>query len=210
MKPAKHRRFLRDKPVKKAVIYARVSTKDQDCERQIRDLTAFAKRCDFEIIGVFTEKASGTKNDRAERKKVMELAQARKIDAILVTELTRWGRNTLDLIDSLQKLEGYKVSVIAQTGVTFDLSTSMGKMMSTFMAALAEFERDTIKERVVSGLAAAKARGKKLGRPTGSRVTENHGKEVMKLVNGGYNYRRIADKLGISKNTVTRIVKESA
>jgi putative DNA-invertase from lambdoid prophage Rac len=63
-------------------IYCRVSTEDQSCERQERDLRAFAKRAEHEIVAVFRETASGAKNDRAERKKVMVLAQARKIDAI--------------------------------------------------------------------------------------------------------------------------------
>ena len=67
-------------------IYCRVSTADQSCDRQERDLRAFAKRAGFEIVAVFKETASGAKNDRAERNKVMALARARKIDAILVTE----------------------------------------------------------------------------------------------------------------------------
>src|SRR5262245_42786697 len=72
-------------------IYCRVSTDDQCCERQERDLRAFTRRAGHRIVGVFKETASGAKNDRPERKKVMALAQARKIDAILVTELSRWG-----------------------------------------------------------------------------------------------------------------------
>ncbi|WP_161941243.1 recombinase family protein, partial [Pseudovibrio axinellae] len=74
----------------RAAIYARVSTSDQSCERQIEELTAFAERGDFEIIGSFKETASGTTKNRLARNRVMDLAQARKIDAILVTELSRW------------------------------------------------------------------------------------------------------------------------
>jgi putative DNA-invertase from lambdoid prophage Rac len=65
---------------------------------------------------VFKETASGAKNDRVERRKVMGLAQAREIDAILVTELSRWGRSTQDLIQTLDDLRSWKVSVLAQTG----------------------------------------------------------------------------------------------
>ena len=79
------------------------------------------------------------------------LAQAREIDAILVTELSRWGR-------SLQSLQAWDVSVLAVSGLQFDLSTSHGKMIASVMAALAEFERDLIRERIKSGIAAAKAR----------------------------------------------------
>jgi DNA invertase Pin-like site-specific DNA recombinase len=123
-------------------IYCRVSTDDQSCERQERDLRAFAKRSGHEIVGfnwdrlpstavsaaIFRERASGAKNDRAERKMVMALAQARKIDAILVTELSRWGRSTQDLVQTLDDLHNWKVSVLAQTGLSFDLTAVSGDM----------------------------------------------------------------------------------
>jgi predicted site-specific integrase-resolvase len=73
----------------RAAIYCRVSTADQTCARQEADLLAFAARADYAVIGVWKETASGSKDDRAERKKVLALAQARDIDVILVTELTR-------------------------------------------------------------------------------------------------------------------------
>ena len=98
---------------------------------------------------MFKETASGAKNDRAQRAKVMALAQAHEIDAVLVSEL-RWGRSTQDLVQTLDDLHRWKVSVLAQNGLTFDLSTSSGKLMRAIMAGLAEFERDLIRERVKS------------------------------------------------------------
>src|SRR5262249_33318338 len=106
-------------------IYCRVSTDDQSCERQVRDLKAFAKRAGHQVVGVFKETASGAKNDRPERKKVLALAQAREIGAILVTELSRWGRSTQDLVQTLDDLHSWMVSVLAQTGLSFDLGTAM-------------------------------------------------------------------------------------
>jgi putative DNA-invertase from lambdoid prophage Rac len=188
-------------------IYCRVSTDDQSCERQERDLRAFAKRAGHEIVAVFRETASGAKNDRAERKKVMALAQARKIDAIFVTELSRWGRSTQDLVQTLDDLHSWKVSVLAQTGLSFDLSTASGKLMRTIMAGLAEFERDLIRERVKSGLAAAKARGVVLGRQEGQRPSEKKAKKVLKLHEEGLSYRLIGRNVGLSKNTVMDIVR---
>jgi putative DNA-invertase from lambdoid prophage Rac len=88
-------------------IYCRVSTDDQSCARQERDLKALARRAGHHVVGVFKETASGAKNDRAERQKVMALAQARAIDAILVTELSRWGRSTQDLVQTLDDLHSY-------------------------------------------------------------------------------------------------------
>jgi DNA invertase Pin-like site-specific DNA recombinase len=188
-------------------IYCRVSTDDQSCTRQERDLRAFAKRAGHHVVGVFKETASGARNDRVQRQKVMDLARAREIDAILVTELSRWGRSTQDLVQTLDDLHSWKVSVPAQTGLSFDLSTASGKLMRTIMAGLAEFERDLIRERVKSGLAAAKARGVVLGRQVGQRPSDKKAKRVLAMHREGLSYRLIGRNLGLSKNTVMEIVR---
>ena len=191
-------------------IYCRVSTADQSCDRQERDLRAFAKRAGFEIVAVFKETASGAKNDRAERNKVMALARARKIDAILVTELSRWGRSTQDLVQTLDDLHGWKVSVLAQTGLSYDLGTASCKLMRAIMAGLADFERDLIRERVKSGLQAAKARGVVLGRKEGQRPSDKKANKVLDLHRDGLSYRLIGRNVGLSKNTVMEIVRRDA
>jgi len=194
--------------VQKIAIYCRVSTTDQSCERQERDLLEYAALAGFEVVGVWKEKVSGTKHNRAERSKVMALAQNRSIDAILVTEMTRWGRSTIDLIETLQELHSWHVSLIAQTGLQFDLNTPQGRLIAHLMASLAEFERDLVRERVRSGIAAAKARGQKFGRQTGQRIkSDKLGPKVLQMVNEGYSYRKIAEKLNLSKTTVNDIVK---
>jgi putative DNA-invertase from lambdoid prophage Rac len=75
----------------RVALYCRVSTADQSCARQERELAAFAGRAGYKVVGVFKEVGSSAKLDRAERRKVMGLAQRRDIDAVLVTELSRWG-----------------------------------------------------------------------------------------------------------------------
>jgi len=190
-------------------IYCRVSTDDQSCERQERDLRAFAKRAGHKVVAVFKETASGADNGRPERGKVLALARAHKIDAILVTELSRWGRSTQDLVQTLDDLHGCKVSVLAQTGLSFDLSTASGKLMRTIMGGLAEFERDLIRDRVKSGLAAARARGVKLGRQVGQRPSDKKAKRVLGMHADGLSYRLIARNVGLSKNTVMDIVKRA-
>ena len=190
-------------------IYCRVSTDDQCCERQERDLKAFARRSGQKIVAVFKETASGADDDRPERRKVMALARAREIEAILVTELSRWGRSTQDLVQTLDDLHGWKVSVLAQNGLSFDLSTSTGKLMRTIMAGLAEFERDLIRDRVKSGLAAARARGVKLGRQHGQRPSDKKAKRVLAMRKEGLSYRLIGRNVGLSKNTVMEIVRRS-
>lgn len=194
----------------KVALYCRVSTTDQSCERQERDLLAYATRCGYEVVGVWKETASGSQDQRSERKKIITLAQARRIDAILVTDLTRWGRSTLDLVHTLQDLQAFGVSLVAQTGLQFDLSTSQGKLIASVMAALAEFERDLLRERVRSGIAAAKARGKVWGRRPGQRVkADKLAPKVLELVAAGHSYRQIGRQLNLSKNTVLDIVKRS-
>jgi len=194
----------------RAALYCRVSTADQSCARQERDLTAFATRAGYEVIGVFKETGSGVKLDRAERKKVMALAQRREVDAILVTELSRWGRSTLDLLHALKELEAWRVSVIAVNGLAFDLLTPHGRMMATILAGIAEFERELIQERIRSGIAAAKARGKRFGRQPGQRPKSDRlAPNVLALVAAGRSYRLIGRELGLSKNTVLEIVKRN-
>ena len=194
----------------RAVLYCRVSTADQSCARQERDLTAFAARAGYDVVGVFKETGSGAKLDRAERRKVMALAQRREVDVVLVTELSRWGRSTLDLLHTLKELETWRVSVIAMNGLAFDLSTPHGRMMATIIAGIAEFERELIQERIRSGIAAAKAGGKRLGRQPGQRPKSDRlAPKVLALVGNGRSYRLIGRELGLSKNTVAEIVKRS-
>ena len=148
------------------------------------------------------------KLDRAERQKVMALARAPQIDAVLVTEFSRWGRSTLDLLHTLEELETKRISVIALNGMTFDLSTSSGRMMATIIAGIATFERELIQERIRSGMAAAKARGQKLGRQQGQRPKSDRlAPKVLALVAQKRSYRLIGRELGLSKNTVAAIVK---
>ena len=194
----------------RAAIYARVSTVDQSCERQLRDLAAFAERGGFEVVATFEETASGAKDSRRERRRVMDLAQRREIDAVLMTELSRWGRSTQDLLGTLHQLAGWNVSVVAMSGMTFELGTPHGRMMATVLAGVAQFERDLISERVRSGLSAARARGRKLGRQPGQRPKSDRlAPRVLRLVGEGRSYRWIARDVGISKNTVGEIVKRS-
>lgn len=197
---------------RRVVLYCRVSTSDQDNDRQERDLREYAERAGFEIVGVFRETLSGIRKAKGkqpiERKRVMALGQDRRMDAVLVTELTRWGRSTQDLMDTLGQLASWDVSLIAQTGLTFDLSTPQGKLIANLMASLAEFEHDLLRERVRSGIAAAKARGQTFGRRPGYRPSDRHAPKVVRLSEvEKLSQREIAEKLGISKTTVNEIVK---
>lgn len=93
----------------------------------------------------------------------MALPRWREIDAVLVTEMSRWGSSTLYLLHTQKQLEAWRVSVIAMNGLAFDLATPHGRMLATMMAEIAKFEQELSQERIRSGLAAARARGKRLG-----------------------------------------------
>jgi putative DNA-invertase from lambdoid prophage Rac len=185
----------------RCAIYARVSTADQNCDRQIAELKSYAARCDYDVVQIYQEVGSGAKCDRTERKRAIALARTRSIDIILVSELTRWGRSTIDLIDSLDLLQSWGVSLIAQNGFQFDLSTPHGKMIASIMATLAEFERDLLKERIKSGIANARAKGKVFGRPRGGKVARACDR-MRKLKLEGKSYSQIGREIGISKSSV--------
>ena len=171
------------------------------------ELTAFAERGGYDVVGVFKETASGASANRVARNRVLDLTQARQIDAILVSELSRWGRSTQDLLDTLNRLAGWKVSVVAMSGMTFEVETPHGRMMATMLAGIAQFERDLLSERVKSGLAAARARGKKLGRQPGQRPKSDKLAPKVVQVADGRSDRWTARDLGIGKNTVLEIMK---
>lgn len=186
----------------RAIIYCRVSTSDQNCDRQERDLREFAARAGYEVVKVFKETASGAKDDRAQRKEVLALAQARKISAVLVTEASRWSRSTIDLLGTLQSLNAWGTSLVTLTGIGFDLNTPQGKLMAAVISAIAEFERDLIRQRVKSGIVAAKARGQKFGRP---RISDSAIAEIRKLRAQGRSYSQIAGMTGVGRTKVAAI-----
>jgi putative DNA-invertase from lambdoid prophage Rac len=187
----------------RAAIYTRVSTRDQLCERQQRDLVSYADRCGHLVVASHVETASGAKNDREERKKIIELARARLIDAVLVTEISRWGRSTVDLIATLEELASYGVSLIAQTGMQFDLSTPHGRLIAQILSSMAEFERELLRERIRSGISNARAKGKIFGRPTGGKTADNC--DRIKLLRAeGRSIRSIAAEVGLSKTSVNK------
>jgi len=187
----------------RAAIYLRVSTGDQNCDRQEADLLAYADRCGYQVRKIFRETGSGLKLDRIERGRIMALARSRQIDIILVTELTRWGRSTIDLLDSLGQLQSWGISLIAQNGFQFDLSTPHGKMIASIMATLAEFERDLLRERISSGIANARAKGKIFGRPKGGKISKCCDR-INELRKQGLTVRAIALEVGMSKSAIAQ------
>lgn len=190
--------------VQRVALYARVSTTDQSCERQVAELTGYAERSGFEIVAIVKENASGTKNDRPERKLVLDLARKRQIDLVLVTELSRWGRSTADLRTTIEDLAARHVAIRALNGPDLDISTAQGKLMLNVLAAISEFERDLLQERIKSGIAHARAKGTKSGQSIGRPVFDRS-ERVERLLSEGKSVRTVAEELGISKSTVMKV-----
>ena len=190
--------------VQRVALYARVSTGDQSCERQLNELEEYASRNDFEIVGIFKETGSGARNDRIERKKVLELARHRKISIVLVSELSRWGRSTPDLRSTIERLAECNVALRDLNGPDLDISTAQGKLMLNLLASISEFERDLLRERIKSGVAHARSKGTKSGRAIG-RPTFAKLSDVEQLLQEGQSIRQVANEMGISKTTVMKI-----
>ena len=124
----------------RAAIYARVSTTDQSCERQIAELTAFADRSGFEVLGIFKETAAGAETTGLRVTASSSSHRPAGSTRFWSRNCPRWGRSTQDLLDTLYKLAGWKVSVAAMNGMTFDLNTPHGRMMATMLAGIAQFD----------------------------------------------------------------------
>ncbi len=141
------------------IAYLRVSTDDQTCENQHRQVEHR-----FKVDKWFTEEGvSGSVAARTRPAMSALLAYAREGDTVVVVAIDRLGRNTIDVLSTVEALQSKGVSVISlREG--FDLSTACGKLMLTMMAAFAQMERENMKSRQLAGLERARAEGKALGR----------------------------------------------
>src|SRR5690348_1755705 len=139
----------------KVAIYARVSTKDkgQDTDLQVRELRAYAEQRGWNVVGEYVDKGiSGSKDSRPQLDRLMLDAKQRKLDVVLCWKLDRFGRSLKHLVNALAELESVGVS-FASLRDGFDLTTASGRLMFGVVAAMCEFERDLIRERVKAGIA---------------------------------------------------------
>ncbi|TDR27034.1 DNA invertase Pin-like site-specific DNA recombinase [Hydromonas duriensis] len=174
------------------------------------DLRLYAECCGYDVVGVWKEAVSEKSNQYMQRNNIMALAKVGSIDVILVKKLSRWCNSIMDLTASVQVLNNCGVSLMAQNGLQFDLESSEGKLMSSMMSALADFESDLLSERVRSGILEAQARGVVFGRRKGQRFkSDSLAPKVLELVENGHSYRQVGLMLNISKNTVLDIVKRN-
>ncbi len=187
----------------KALLYARVSTKEQDVETQLQDLRRYAAARGFTVVGEHVDIAvSGQKERRPGLDRVMGLARTRAVDAVLVAAFDRFGRSLAHLVRALEEFQHLGIGFISLRE-QLDLTSPTGRVMFAVIAAMAEFERELIRERIQAGLRRARLQGKRLGRP--SRVF--HRDRVLPLRQAGKTIRAIAQELSISRRAVQRILK---
>ena len=148
----------------KVALYARVSMAErQDPENQLIELRAWASRAGHEIEGEYIDLIS-SRDTRPQKEAVLKKLRLGEIDGVAFVALDRWGRNMSELVLELEEFSKSGKSLISlKEGL--DLSTAAGRMMANVLAAMANFERDRTRERIMAGLARARAQGKKLGRP---------------------------------------------
>lgn len=199
----------------KTVIFARVSTNVQEYDRQINELTVLAKLNGWSVEAVFAEKISGAKSnkERTELLNMVSYVEGNHINKVLVTELSRLGRDTLQVLEVIQMLNEKGISLYIQN---YNIETltkdgkvnAMSQFLITILAEVARMERKTIRERVESGYKNYRANGGKVGRKIGYKKTEETIREQyteeIKLLKKGYSLRNISKITGTFINTIRK------
>src|ERR1039457_5285877 len=181
----------------RAAIYARVSTKDQSCDMQMRDLRAYCAARGFTIIREYIDIGqSGAKDSRPELNELMADARKRKFDSVVVWRFDRFARSTKHLLLALEEFRSLGVQFISYQE-NIDTTSALGQALFTIVSAVAQLERDLIRERVNAGIRHARANGKKLGRPKSGVELER----ILELKALGQSLREIAATLRSEEHT---------
>ncbi len=187
----------------KAALYARVSTSDQDPEVQIRELREYVQTRDWVVASEYVDKGvSGVKTKRPKLDELMADARLRRFQAVLVWRFDRFGRSLKHLIQSLEEFRARKISFVSITE-GFDTTTPTGELLFHVAGAFAQFERHLIQERVRAGLAHARAKGVRLGRP---KLPIDPAK-IQTMRGEGLSLQQIAQRLNCSRSSVWRTLR---
>ena len=200
------------------VIFGRVSTLIQDYDRQVNELTAICIQRGWSVRSVFTEKISGAKKnaERKELSRMIDYIKAQHIDKVLVTELSRLGRDTLQVLQVIETLNDMKVSLYIHN---YNIETlnedgkvnAMSQFLITILAEIARMERKTIRERMNSGYKNFREQGGVVGRKQGYTKSDDQMKQQysqeIKLLRKGLSLREISKLTGHSVNTIRKVVR---
>jgi DNA invertase Pin-like site-specific DNA recombinase len=185
-------------------LYARVSTHDQKTlPLQIRAMREYAAKRGWTVVLPVKEVGSGAA-ERELREQLMAAARRREIDIVLVWRLDRWGRSLADLVVTLKELAQLGVGFVSLTEA-LDLTTPTGRAMAGLLSVFAEFEHEILRERIRAGIAEARLKGKRFGRPL---TAAKKAGQIRKLYRAGVGKAEIARRLDIGRTSVRRILSE--
>jgi DNA invertase Pin-like site-specific DNA recombinase len=188
----------------KVALYSRVSTGHQDDDLQVSELRSYCTQRGWAIVAEYADTISGSK-EGPERRRMLNDAHQRKFDQVLVWRFDRFGRSARDLLLALDSLTALGVG-FSSLRESFDTGTPVGRATVTILSAVAELEKNIIKERVNAGLDRARSRGVKLGRPE----REVDVGRIREMVNEGRTQRQIAVSMKIPRTTVRRALARHA
>jgi DNA invertase Pin-like site-specific DNA recombinase len=194
---------------KNVALYSRVSTRDkgQDVENQLRQLREFCHKQGWTVVQEYKDRASGAKSEREQFKKMLEAASRREFDLVMFWSLDRFSREgVFETLQHLKRLDSYGVGFKSYTEQYLDSCGLFKDAVLSILATIAKQERVRLSERVHAGLDRAKAQGRVGGRP---KVICNRAK-VIKLHDAGNSLGQIAEQVGVSKMTVSRIIAAEA
>ena len=188
----------------RVAIYARVSTNNgQDPSMQTRELREYCQRRNWEIEGEYVDAGvSGVKERRPQLDALLVVCRKRRVDAVVVYRYDRFARSLRQLVNALEEFRSLGIEFISlHEGV--DTSTPNGRLIFGIFASIAEFERELIRDRVKSGIAAARSKGKRLGRP----IVRVDAARIAALRARGRSWREICGETGLSKGTAQRALQ---
>ena len=192
---------------KRVVIYARVSTLDQTVDNQLIELRDHCSKMGWEVIKEYKDEGlSGTlsRDKRPSFNEMIKDGYRRKFELVVCWDISRIGRSMKELIMFLSDMKDRDIG-ICSVRQGFDTSTTMGEMMFQFVGILSSWEREMIRERTLAGLDRAKKEGKTLGRKTV--IDDDKVSHIRKLRSIGRSLRDIASEVGVSKGTVSNVLK---
>jgi DNA invertase Pin-like site-specific DNA recombinase len=184
----------------RAGLYARVSTSEQAPENQLAALRAFASARGWQATEYVDRGISGAKERRPALDAMLAAARARKLDVIACVKLDRLARSTRHLVTLAAELEALRVDLVV-LDQAIDTTTPAGRLLFNVLAAISEFERDLIRDRVMAGLRRARAQGRRLGRPKQHHVDPARARQ---LLADGLSLRAAARALGAHPTSVRR------
>ena len=189
--------------MKRVALYARVSTGDQSCEAQLRDLREYVKARGWTGVREFTDTGfSGAKEKRPALDKLMAEVKAKRIDVVIVAAFDRFGRSVRHLVETLEVFRHLGVEFVSLRE-QIDTGSPLGQAVFTIIAAIAQLERSLIAEWVRAGLRRARAEGKRLGRPP----LQVNRHDVERVAAQGLSVRQAAKLLGVSASSYLRLVR---